>query len=75
MSNLIQSYQERCLSESLEENDLQIKLLQDLSIFRKNLKLNFLEKIKLLFKESSISSCFYIFGNVGVGKTLIMDLF
>ena len=75
MSNLIQSYRERCQSESLEENDLQIKLLQDLSIFRKNLKLNYLEKIKLLFKESSISSCFYIFGNVGVGKTLIMDLF
>lgn len=73
--SLIESYQERCRADSLEENNLQLDLLRELGEFNKTLRPNLIKKISMLLNSNSNKNCFYIYGTVGVGKTLIMDLF
>ena len=75
MDSLIESYRERCRAESLEENILQLDLLKELSKFKKESELNLIQKFLVLITKTSYKKCFYIHGTVGVGKTLIMDLF
>ena len=75
MVSLIESYQERCRADSLEENNLQLDLLRELGEFNKTLRPNLIKKISTLLNSNSNKNCFYIYGKVGVGKTLIMDLF
>ena len=75
MDSLIESYRERCRAESLEENILQLDLLKELSKFKKESELNLIQKFLVLITKTPYKKCFYIHGTVGVGKTLIMDLF
>ena len=70
--NFEEKFKLYCNSENLEINQNQIiviKKLQD--YFNKNFKKPF---FNFLSKQDS-KKAFYIFGDVGVGKTMILDFF
>ncbi len=70
--NLEEKFKLYCDSENLEINQNQIiviKKLQD--YFNENFKKSF---FNFLSKQDS-KKAFYIFGDVGVGKTMILDFF
>lgn len=56
-----------CKKNKFEENIDQIKIIEKISDFLK--KKNFLN----FFKKSNKKKCFYLFGGVGVGKTMVFD--
>ena len=66
--SLQNSFSEFCNKNKSEINKIQIEILNSLEkfIFPRNKLLNFFSK-----KEDPI--CFYLFGNVGVGKTMIAN--
>jgi len=67
---LLDSFLEFCQKKKFEINEKQIEVINLLSKFirPKNKLLN------LLFKSKE-KSCFYLHGNVGVGKTMLLDFF
>ena len=67
-SSLQNSFNEFCNKNNFEINKKQTEILNSLEkfIFPKNKLLNFFSKKKDL-------SCFYLYGNVGVGKTMIAN--
>ena len=61
-----------CKSQDLEININQIAVIKKLEIFyRINFKLFFLK----LFSKNTIQNVFYLYGDVGVGKTMILNFF
>ena len=64
------SFKEFCKKNSFENNNQQIEIINLLDKFI-NPKITFLSK---LFKSED-KLCFYLHGNVGVGKTMILDFF
>ena len=72
MSDTLKSYQILCNSKAIDQSLKQLELISQLDFFIKNNKNNFFNK---LFSNQKIKDCFYIYGKVGSGKTLIMDLF
>ena len=68
ISSLQNSFNEFCNKNNFEINKKQTEILNSLEkfIFPKNKLLNFFSKKKEL-------SCFYLYGNVGVGKTMIAN--
>ena len=64
---------EHCKKNKFNINQNQIKVIEQLeSYHNKNFKNSLLEKI---FKKNSDELGFYLFGGVGVGKTMILDFF
>ena len=64
---------EHCKKNKFNINQNQIKVIEQLEIYhKKNFKNSFLKKI---FKKNSDELGFYLFGGVGVGKTMILDFF
>ena len=64
---------EHCKKNKFNINQNQIKVIEQLeSYHNKNLKNSLLKKI---FKKNSDELGFYLFGGVGVGKTMILDFF
>ena len=64
---------EHCKKNKFNINQNQIKVIEQLKIYhKKNFKNSFLKKI---FKKNSDELGFYLFGGVGVGKTMILDFF
>ena len=59
-----------CKNNKFEENPDQIKIVESIDIFL-NSKENFLNNI---FNKKT-KSCFYLYGGVGVGKTMILNFF
>jgi cell division protein ZapE len=74
VSSAITLYKKICSEEQVKYNHKQELLISQLDEFLSHKKKNFILKI---FDTSNIrkKKCFYIHGGVGVGKTLIMDLF
>ena len=71
--NFKKSYLEYCEDKHLEINENQIKIVQKLSEFY---NLNFNQSfIKKLFKDKQSKLGFYLVGDVGVGKTMILNFF
>ena len=64
------SFKEFCKINSFENNNQQIEIINLLDKFI-NPKITFLSK--LFNREGKL--CFYLHGNVGVGKTMILDFF
>ena len=61
-----------CNSRNLEINQNQIKVISKLQdYYQKNFKLSF---FNFFFKKNSKKG-FYLYGGVGVGKTMILDFF
>ena len=64
---------EHCKKNKFNINQNQIKVIEQLkSYHNKNFKNSLLKKI---FKKNSDELGFYLFGGVGVGKTMILDFF
>ena len=61
-----------CKKQNLEINSSQIDLLKKLQEFHQG---NFQSLISKIFKSQSFKKGFYLYGDVGVGKTMILDFF
>ena len=71
--NLKRSYLKYCKDKDLEVNENQIIVVQKLTEFYNlNFKKSFIKKI---FKDKKNKLGFYLVGDVGVGKTMILNFF
>ncbi len=66
--NFKKKFEEFCKSKKYEKNEKQIEIVNLLEKF-----LNNKTKSLLFFKNRNFKSCFYLHGNVGVGKTMILN--
>ena len=71
--NLKKSYLKHCEDKDLEINENQIKIVQKLNeYYNLNFKQTFFKKI---FNDKKNKLGFYLVGDVGVGKTMILNFF
>ena len=71
--NLNQSFQNHCKKNNLEINPNQLNLINQLNNFYNlNFNKSFLKKI---FSKDSSKPGFYLHGDVGVGKTMVLNFF
>ena len=71
--NLNQLFQNHCKKNNLEINPNQLNLINELNHFYDlNFNQSFLKKI---FSKKNSKSGFYLYGDVGVGKTMILNFF
>ena len=71
--NLKQSFLKLCENKEFEINKYQLVIIEKLTNFYNgNFKRPFLDKI---FKKKGIKPGFYLVGDVGVGKTMILNFF
>ena len=71
--NLNQSFQNHCKKNNLEINPNQLNLINELNNFYNlNFNKSFLKKI---FSKDSFKPGFYLHGDVGVGKTMVLNFF
>ena len=71
--NLNQSFQNHCKKNNLEINPNQLNLINELNNFYNlNFNKSFLKKI---FSKDSFKPGFYLYGDVGVGKTMVLNFF
>ena len=71
--NLNQSFQNYCKKNNLEINSNQLNLINELNNFYNlNFNKSFLKKI---FSKESSKPGFYLHGDVGVGKTMVLNFF
>ena len=75
MNTAITSYKHLCANEEIENNSEQEKLIHELNNFFYVNEKSFLRNIFSFTKKKKNKNCFYIYGKVGIGKTLIMDIF
>ena len=61
-----------CDIQQLEVNSNQIEILKKLEQYYKE---NFQSYFSKLFSKKSSKKCFYLYGDVGVGKTMILNFF
>ena len=66
--NFKKKFEEFCKLKKFERNEKQIEIVNLLEKF-----LNSKTKSLLFFKNINFKSCFYLHGNVGVGKTMILN--
>ena len=66
--NFKKKFEEFCKSKKYEKNEKQFEIVNLLEKF-----LNNKTKSLLFFKNRNFKSCFYLHGNVGVGKTMILN--
>ena len=73
MSEALKVYEQLCKDKHIEHNIKQKDLVIELDKFLLGSSGNFIKK---LFRYNlNQKKCFYLYGGVGIGKTLIMDLF
>ena len=73
MSEALKVYEQLCKDKHIEHNIKQKDLVIELDKFLLGSSRNFIKK---LFRYNlNQKKCFYLYGGVGIGKTLIMDLF
>ena len=71
--NLKKSFLNLCENKEYEVNENQISIVEKLSEYY---NLNFNQSlIKKIFKDKNKKSGFYLVGDVGVGKTMILNFF
>ena len=71
--SLKKSYLKYCKDKDLEINENQIKIVQKLTeYYNRNFNQSFIKKI---FKDKKNKLGFYLVGDVGVGKTMILNFF
>ncbi len=72
VNTLEDEFNKFCNNNNLEKNINQIKIIKELENYRKN---NFKSFISKIFSKKINKKCFYLFGGVGVGKTMIFNFF
>ena len=72
LKNLEEKFNLYCNSENLEVNPSQILVIKKLHNYY---KINFKSFLSNFFSKENIKKSFYLHGDVGVGKTMIMDFF
>ncbi len=72
--NIKTAFIKHCSKKKLQVNENQIAVVELLNKFYKNNKLGLLGFLKIFFNKSEKKS-FYLNGDVGVGKTMILDFF
>ena len=70
--NLEEKFKTHCNTQNLELNPNQIILVKQLDNFYKE---NFKSNLLKFFSKQSSKKSFYLHGDVGVGKTMILDFF
>ena len=70
--NLEEKFESHCNTKNLELNPNQLILVKQLDNFYKE---NFKTSLFNFFSKKSSKKCFYLHGDVGVGKTMILDFF
>ena len=71
--NLKKLFLDYCLEKKLETNQSQIEIIKHLqNYYRENFEKSFFSKI---FNKKLDKLSFYLVGDVGVGKTMILDFF
>jgi len=70
--NLEEKFETHCNTQNLELNPNQIILVKQLDYFYKE---NFRSTLLNFFSKQSSKKSFYLYGDVGVGKTMILDFF
>tara|TARA_B100001175_G_scaffold258689_1_gene227247 strand:+ start:6081 stop:7127 length:1047 start_codon:yes stop_codon:yes gene_type:complete len=72
VKNLEKKYNKFCKYNNFEINNNQIKLIKKLEIFDSH---NFKSLVSKIFSKKNNKKSFYLFGNVGVGKTMILNFY
>ena len=72
LKNLEEKFNIYCNSENLEVNQNQLLVIRELQDYYKK---NFKSFLFNLFSEKNNKKGFYLYGGVGVGKTMILDFF
>ena len=70
--NLVNQFNLFCKTKNFENNLNQIQLIKTLQQFYND---NFKFSIKKFFTKDNSKKAFYLYGGVGVGKTMILDFF
>ena len=70
--NLKESFTLFCNSKNLEVNQNQILVIEKLQNYYQK---NFKSFISNFFSKKNLKKSFYLYGDVGVGKTMILDFF
>ncbi len=70
--NLEEMFNHYCNSENLEINPNQVLVIKELQDYYKK---NFRSLISNFFLKENFKKGFYLYGDVGVGKTMILDFF
>ena len=72
LKNLEDKFNQYCNSKNFEINENQFLVINKLQdYFKKNFKSNFLK----FFSKDYSKKGFYLYGDVGVGKTMILNFF
>ena len=72
LNNLEEKFKIFCNNNNLEINNNQITLIKKLENYYNN---NFKSFFSKFFFKNSDQKAFYLFGDVGVGKTMILNFF
>ena len=72
MVNNYKNFISHCKIQQLEVNSNQIETVKKLEQYYKE---NFKSYFSKLFSKKSSKKCFYLHGDVGVGKTMILNFF
>ena len=72
VNNLEKEFKEYCNINNLEINNNQFDVIKKLEDYRKN---NFKSFVSKIFSKKNNQRGFYLFGKVGVGKTMILNFF
>ncbi len=72
LKNLEKKFNLYCNSKNLEVNHNQLLVIIKLQDYYKK---NFKSFIHNFFSKENLKKCFYLYGDVGVGKTMILDFF
>ena len=72
LKNLEKKFKFYCNSENLEVNPNQLLVIKRLQEYYKK---NFKSFIQNFFSKENLKKSFYLYGDVGVGKTMILDFF
>ena len=71
--NLKNTFLKLCENKEFEINKSQLVIIEKLkNFYNENFKISFLDKI---LKKKDIKPGFYLVGDVGVGKTMILNFF
>ncbi len=74
--NLDKSFLEHCKKKKFEINQSQLIVIDNLNnYYKENFKKSFFEKINQILKKKNNKAGFYLVGDVGVGKTMILNFF